>query len=268
MPGRAPRVARTEAIVLRRRRLGDADRIVTLLTPARGKIDVVAKGVLRPRSKLGGHLEPGTHLEVVLAHGRTLDVVTQAQTIDAFAGLRADLERLGTAMYLVEVTDRLTVEHAAARPIYDLLYATLVRLERGDGVHLLTRWFEMRLLEIAGFRPEWDVCVGCGDEVSSDVAAWSALSGGVVCMNCRASQPATAPLEGTALKVLRAIQRQPHEEVARIRLTPELAATLERVMHDLVRSIAERDLPSQRFIEAVRHAEAAATASGADESSG
>ena len=273
MPARVPRATRTSAIVLGRRRLGEADRIVRLLTPGHGKIDAVAKGVLRPRSKLAGHLEPPTCVEVMLAHGRNLDIVTQAQTIEGFHGVRADLTRLGTAMYLVEVTDRLTVEHADARPIYDLLHATLVRLDRGDGVHLLTRWFEMQLLEIAGFRPEWDVCVVCGVEVTPGGAAadgvwWSALAGGVLCPRCRGGQAGAEPLDLTVLRLLRAIQRQPHEEVARVRLTSELAAGLERVMHDLVRSVAERDLKSQRFIEAVRRAEASMVEAGLDEGDG
>jgi DNA repair protein RecO (recombination protein O) len=260
---------RTSAIVLGRRRLGEADRIVRLLTPEHGKIEAVAKGVLRPRSKLAGHLEPPTLVEVMLAHGRNLDIITQAQTVEGFHGVRSDLARLGTAMYLVEVTDRLTVEHAEAGAIYDLLHATLVRLDRGDGVHLLTRWFEMQLLEISGFRPEWEVCVVCGDEVTpggvaSEGVWWSALAGGVLCPRCAGGQPGAEPLDLTVLRLLRAIQRQPHEEVARVRLTSELAAGLERVMHDLVRSVAERDLKSQRFIEAVRRAEASMVGSELD----
>ena len=111
MPGRPPRVTKTEAIVLRHRRFVEGGRIVTLLTPARGKLDAVARGVLRPRSKLAGHLEPLRCVEVVLAHGRNLDIVTQAQTVESFAALHDDLGRLSTAMYLADLTDRLTVEH-------------------------------------------------------------------------------------------------------------------------------------------------------------
>ncbi len=237
--------------MLRHRRLGDADRIVTLLTPARGKVDAVAKGVLRPRSKLAGHLEPGTQVEVLLAQGRSLDVITQAQTIATYAGIRGDLDRLGTAMYLVEVTDRLTIDHTEPAA-FELLAAALERLERGDGAHLLTRTFEMDLLGEAGFRPQWDTCVVCGAPVEGEFVAWTPSGGGVVCPECRRRYPEAEPLAGTTLKVLRAIQRGPYEQAARIRLNPALAAALERVMHDLVRSVAERDLGSQRFIEAVR----------------
>lgn len=81
---RIPRVTHTEGIVLRHRRIGDADRIITLLTPRRGKVDAVARGALRPRSKLAGHLEPMSRVDVLLAHGRSLDIVTQAQMLDGF----------------------------------------------------------------------------------------------------------------------------------------------------------------------------------------
>src|SRR5690606_33367624 len=126
MPGRIPRVTKTEAIVLGHRRLGDADRIVTLLTPFRGKVDVVAKGRRRSRSKTSSHREPLTRVEVVLAHGRSMDIATQAQALESFPALHTDLDRLSTAMYLLELVDRLTVEHADARPIYELLHAALL----------------------------------------------------------------------------------------------------------------------------------------------
>ncbi len=258
MPGRVLRVTKTEALVLRHRRLGDAGRIVTLLTPGRGKIDVVARGVLRPRSKLAGHLEPATRVDVVLAHGRNMDLVTGAQTRDGFAGLRDDLDRLSAALYLTELCDRFTVEHVEARSVYELLHASLVRLARGDGLQLATRSFELALLEATGFRPEWQACIACGGEVEAAAAAWSPLDGGVVCGDCRPAHPLARPIDGTALRVLRAIQAGPYEEAARIRLTPELAAALERVMHDLMRTIAERELKSQQFVTDARRAGAIA----------
>lgn len=258
MPSRPPRVTRTEAVVLRHRRFGDADRIVTLLTPGRGKVDAVAKGVLRPRSKLAGHLQPAMLVDVLLAHGRNLDIVTQAQTVDAFPALRDDLELLSTAIYLTELTDRFTVEHAEVRPIYDLLHASLVRLARGDGLHLVTRRFELGLLAESGFRPECSKCVSCGRAVEEDGVAWSALGGGVVCSDCRPAHPQARAIDGTTLKVLRAYQDVPYEEAARIRLTPALAARLERVMHELMESVAERELKSQQFVTEARRAGAAA----------
>ena len=254
MAARIPRVTRTEAVVVRHRRLGEADRIVTLLTPSRGKIDAVAKGAVRPRSKLGGHLEPLTRAEVLLAHGRTLDIVTQAQMVDGFPGLHADLDRLSTGMYLLELTDRMTVEHAEARDVYELLLASLIRLGRGDGVHLVTRTFELELLAATGFRPEWRTCIGCGAAVSAERATWSALGGGVVCASCRERHHDALAIDATVLKVLRAIQDGPYEGAARIRLGGELVGALERVMHALMRAVSERALVSAQFVADARRA--------------
>ena len=253
MPARAPRVTRSEAVVIRHRRFGDSDRIVTLLTPARGKIDAIAKGALRPRSKLAGHLEPMTHVEVVLAHGRTLGIVTQAQTIEPFAALRDDLERLSAGLYLLELADRFTVEEAEADAAYVLLLTALLRLLRGDGQQLVVRSFELALLEATGFRPEWQRCAACNSEVAAEGLVWSPLAGGLLCERCRESHPESERIDVSVVKVLRLIQDAPYEEAARVRLNQRVAAGMESVMHDLVRAMAERDLGSARFLAAVRH---------------
>jgi DNA repair protein RecO (recombination protein O) len=257
MPGRAPRVTKSRAIVLRHRRLGDADRIITFLTDNRGKVDAVAKGVLRSRSKLAGHLEPAMHVEVLLAHGRNLDIVTQAQTIEGFPELHDDLDLLTTAIYFTELADRFTVERAEGRALYELVHASLVRLARGDGLQLVTRRFELELLHETGFRPQWHDCIGCGQPAEEGETAWSPLGGGVVCEDCRVGHPDARAIETTTLKVLRAYQESPYEEAARIRLTPELAANLERAMHQLMESVAERELKSQHFVTEARRAGAA-----------
>ena len=257
MPGRIPRVLRTPAIVLRHRRLGEADRIVTLLTPGRGKIDVIAKGVLRSRSRMAGHLEPLTLVELVLAHGRSMDVVTQAQTIDAFSAIHTDLDRLSAGMYLLELADRITVEHAEAEGLHDLLHAALVRLARGDGQQVVQRTFELALLDATGFRPELSDCLRCSQPVAAESAWWIPVEGGVVCASCARTYSDSQPIDATALRVLRAFQSVPYEEAGRIRLTDELAARMEQAMHALMRAVVERDLKSAQFVSAARRARVA-----------
>lgn len=265
MAGRIPRVVRTPAIVLRHRRLGDADRIVTLLTPLRGKVDVIAKGVLRSKSRMAGHLEPLTLVELVLAHGRSMDVVTQAQTIDAFPAIHADLDRLSAGMYLLELADRVTVEHADAEGLHDLLHAALVRLARGDGQQVVQRTFELALLDATGFRPELTTCVRCSEPVAVEEAWWAPVEGGVMCASCARTHPdaqsgEVRPIDATTLRVLRAFQSQTYEEAGRVRLTDELAARMEQAMHALMRAVVERDLKSAQFVSASRRARVAGEA--------
>ena len=110
-----PRVYKTQAIVLRQRKLGEADKIVTLYTSHQGKVDAVAKGVRRTKSRLAGHLEPLTLGSYMLAEGRELDIVTQAETVDAFAGLRADLDRVSRGLYCAELVAT-TYQHMGLLP--------------------------------------------------------------------------------------------------------------------------------------------------------
>jgi DNA repair protein RecO (recombination protein O) len=160
-------------------------------------------------------------------------------------------------MYVLELADRLTAEHADATGVYGLLLMALTRLARGDGQQVVTRTYELALLDATGFRPELHVCLGCGEPVEAARAWWSAVEGGVYCATCAAPRadggpPNAQPMDGTVLKVLRAFQSQPYEEAGRIRLTDDLAARLEQVMHGLMRAVAERDIGSASFVSAAR----------------
>ena len=154
-----PRTYRTEAVVLRQTTLGEADRILTLYTPDAGKVRAVAKGVRRQKSRLRGHLELLTRVSVSISTGRSLDIVAEAQTIEAFRKVTEDLERLTRGLYIAELTDGFTVEHSSNEPVYRLLVETLERLSTTDRPTLLTRRFEALLLGYSGFGPE---LYGCG----------------------------------------------------------------------------------------------------------
>src|SRR5213082_1067521 len=119
MPSRRPYV--TDAIVLSRFELGEADRVLTMLTPEYGKVRAIAKGVRRQTSRLGGSLEPFAELRVALSHGRTFEHVTQVSVSHAWLRLRDSLESAATAWYLAELADRSLEEHRGAEPVYSIL---------------------------------------------------------------------------------------------------------------------------------------------------
>jgi len=125
---------RTQAIVLGHIEYGEADRIIKLFTAEKGKITAIAKGVRKIRSRKAGHLEPFTRTNLFLAKGRNLDIITQAETLDSFIGLREDLQRLALASYVVEVVDRFTYEEGQNIGIFRLLANTLSRLETHPNV--------------------------------------------------------------------------------------------------------------------------------------
>jgi DNA repair protein RecO (recombination protein O) len=246
------RVYRTEAVVLRRQNLGEADRILILYSPNRGKLRAIAKGVRRPRSRKAGHLEPFTRVQLMLASGRELDIITQAEALDTFPALRDDLVRLGQAAYVVEVLDRLTVDREDNIALYRLLVNTLRRMESGVDANTVLRYFEVRILELSGYRPEVFHCVGCSNEVKPEDQFFSSSEGGVLCQNCGPTRSGIHTISLGALKVLRHYLRNTFAAASTVSIRPEVYAELEEIMEDYLIFVLERKLNSPVFLKRVR----------------
>ncbi len=248
----APRIYKTEGIVLRQRKLGEADKIVTLYTPNYGKLEAVAKGVRRPKSRLAGHLEMLTYTSVMLAQGRNLDVVTQAQAIESFAPLREDLHRLSRALYAAELVDRFSPEGAESYHIFQLLLATLRRLAAGAGADVVLRYFEMQLLSLAGFQPQLQSCLDCGRALQPMANYFSPAAGGVLCPSCGSGTAASRSLSLSALKVLRLLQSGGFGEVQRVKIAPALGQEVEFHLRAYLIHVLEREVRSAAFIDRLR----------------
>ena len=158
---RPARVYRAEAIILRDRKLGEADKVITLYTAEYGKLDAVAKGVRRITSRKRGHLEELSQSSLLLAHGRTLDVITQTETVASFAALRSDLERLSRALYVAELVNRFTVERLENVALYRLTLDVFRRLSEETALDAIVRYFELHLLRLSGFQPQLQRCAAC-----------------------------------------------------------------------------------------------------------
>ncbi|MEO7803065.1 MAG: DNA repair protein RecO [Actinomycetota bacterium] len=171
-----------EAVVLRTMRLGETDRIVTMLGRAHGKIRGVAKGVRKTKSRFGGRLEPFTHVSLVLWKGKSgLDTITQTEVIEPFRAIREDLDRFYIGEVMLEAVDKLVEDRQVSPRVYRLLVDSLQALATG-GSALVLAGFLLRLSGIAGFAPSLDVCAECGGP-----AAWfSPGQGGAVCATCKA----------------------------------------------------------------------------------
>ena len=191
---------RDEAIVLRTHKLGEADRIVTLLTRAKGKVRAVAKGVRRTSSRFGSRLEPFMAVDVQLYSGRNLDIVTQVETVEAWAGqISADyaLYTAGTAM--LETADRLVeAEREPAVQQYLLLLGGIRALaDRAHDPGLVLDAYLLRALAVAGWAPSFTDCARCG--TAGPHRAFAVGSGGAVCGACRPPGAAAPAPETFAL---------------------------------------------------------------------
>lgn len=245
------RVYRTEAIILRRRNWGEADRILTLFSPQRGKFRAKAVGVRKPRSRKAGHLEPFMRTLVLLARGRELDIITQAETVESYRAVREDLVRLAAATYVADLLDRFSPEEVENRSAYDLLGSTLKALCRAPAVEPILRYYDLHLLEALGYRPQLASCTVRREEIRPQDQFFSPVQGGVVCPACAGSVPDAQPLSLGALRVLRHLQRESLGAVENLHLTPNVAAEVERTLEGYIVSLLERPLKSPPFLHEV-----------------
>lgn len=248
----APRVYQTEAIIIKRTKLGEADRILTLYTPDLGKLKAVAKGTRRPNSKLGGHVELLTHSLLMLARGRNLDIITQAQTISNFLPLKDNLDRISCGLYVSELVDSFTAEHIENRRLFDLLLSTLHQLSRADNGAPVLRYFELHLLDYLGYRPQLHHCAGCGSPLQPATNCFSSSQGGALCHDCGYHEPVSRSLSLNALKVLRLWQNSDYATASRVRISPELSSEMEQVMREYIKYLLERQLKSTAWLDRLK----------------
>ena len=257
----APRRYVTDAIVLSRVDLGEADRVLTIITPELGKLKIIAKGVRRTTSRLGGSLEPFAELRIALARGRTFDVVTEVKVGHAWLRLRDRLESAATAWYLAEIADRSMEERHEAAPLYALLRRAYELLDAGMAPGRVARWYEMHLADELGQRPEVDRCVECDRMLeATDTFRWVPPLGGVLCARCPGPPADRVGLSLEALKLLKAYQRLDVEALAALRLSALVERETEAAMRDFTRLMLERDARSLAFLDEVRSAPAGGTA--------
>jgi len=246
------RAFRVDAVVLRHSDWGEADRLLWLFTLEMGKVRVLAKGARKIRSRKAGHLEPFTRVQLLLAKGRELLLVTQAETIEAYLPLHDDLEGITYASYVVELLDRFTYEEGENRSLYQLLVDTLSRLSQMSEKDLIIRYYELRLLDLVGFRPQLFHCLGCDEEIQPQAQFFSAPEGGVLCPKCGSNASGAHPISMQALKYVRHFQRSTFSQAKKARLTPELNREIEIVMQHYLTYLLERGLNTPPFMRRLR----------------
>lgn len=242
----------TEAIVIKKTKLGEADRILTFYTPNFGKLEAVAKGVRRPKSKMAGHLELLTYSHIRLARGRNLDTIIGSQTIDSFMPLKNDLWLTSQGLYTAELVNQFTSAHLANPNLFKLFTETLGQLPLTNSTELTLRYFELHLLDMVGYRPQLQECVACHAELKPVVNSFSPGAGGILCPECELRQPASFAISVDALKILRLFQRSEFAVVARLKIGPELSQELKYDLASFIRYILDREVKSAAWLDALR----------------
>lgn len=248
----SPRVFRTEGIVLKGYDYGEADRILTLYTPQLGKLRAIAKGVRRIKSRKGGHLDLFTRTNLLVARGRQLDIITQAETIESFAAMRTDLVRLSYAHYVAELVDAFTVEQMANYPAYATTVAALRRIAASDDAALSVRSFEMQLLALMGYRPQLFRCLSCDATIEPAANRFSPKMGGVLCPACAGDDQAARPISVQALKLLRNLQTNESAILQLSGLPADVGQEVESRLQEYIAYRLEKDPRSVRFLDQLR----------------
>ncbi|MDR5683082.1 MAG: DNA repair protein RecO [Armatimonadota bacterium] len=237
-------VYKAEGVVLRRRNLGEADRVLTLLTREWGKISARARGVRRTASPLSGRLEPFTHGRFLLARGRALDVVAQVEVVEGFVPLRDDLERMAYASLAAELTDRLLAEHEPHPEVFGILLAAQSAIASGDPA-IATVWYALHLFAALGYLPVTDRCAVCGRQPTP---RWSARLGGLVCGRCAREDPQALEIGGEAAGAIGFLVRSHVQDIGRLRLSRRARREVARAVAVYAESRIEGPLRTLRVL--------------------
>jgi DNA repair protein RecO (recombination protein O) len=240
------------AIALRGYALNEADRILVLFSPEEGLKRVVAKGLRKPKNRIGGRLEPFRENNIMLAKGRNMDVVTQVESLRSFPAIQQDFDLLAAAMSAAELLLAFVEEGVPAPDVYEHFVEFLGLLKPGAEAEVLLTAYELQLLELVGYRPELGYCLSCErplDE-AKDVQGLNIEGGGTICVNC-AGQTAGRlyPLSPGAWQLLQRLQETPLEECLRFKGTGTLLASCRHALKDYLSYRAERELKAQKMFE-------------------
>jgi DNA repair protein RecO (recombination protein O) len=245
------RIQTVEAVIISHKDFGEADRLVNLFSLENGKIRALAKGVRKIHSRKAAYLEPFMHSKVVLARGKTFWIITQADAIFNNLAIRESLSKTAQAAYLMELADRFWIEGEPDRFVFRLLLDTLKRINDHSDAFNALRFFEMRILDQAGFRPDLINCVSCGSEITAQDQFFSGTQGGALCPTCGVLHNHVRKVSMNTLRFMRHIQRSAYSELEHISIPPKVQAEMSALMTNYISSILERKLNAPDFLKQV-----------------
>ena len=251
------RLYRIEVIIMHRSDVGEADRLLTVLSRERGKLRVNAKGARKTGSRKGGHIELFTRSKMLIAKGHTdIDIVSQVEMTEAYRGLHEDLTRSTYAHYAIELVDAFAEEGSEQPELFDLLAEALGWFSTTLNLSLTTRFFELKLLTLSGYQPQVFNCAERGEalvEIQADeFYGWSPAKGGVLCPSHAQDRSDAGRLSLSALKVLRHAFRSDYAAFTALNLREAVQSEVEQVMLRYLQHVLERKVKSVEFLNLLR----------------
>ncbi|NLM42132.1 MAG: DNA repair protein RecO [Firmicutes bacterium] len=237
---------KVEGVVLRVRNLGEADRIVTLFSREKGKLNAVARGARRIRNRLLSPTQVFTHGQYLVFPGQGLHNLSQAEIVHSWQGLRDDLEKFAYASYITELLDALTVEEDPSEQVFSLLASTLALADQGR-LKLAARAFEVRLVRELGYEPELYVCLSCREPLEDNL--FFTEQGGMLCQKCAPQFPGSMPLSNGAWELLKKLLEWDFSKLTILHPAAKLEDELRKAMRKYLDFRLEYPLKSLDFLE-------------------
>lgn len=244
-----PRTYLATGIILKKTPFAEADLLITMFSREHGKLRGVVKGAQKSTSRMVGHFEPLTIVEISATKGRTLDTINQAQIINNLSDLKSNLSLISQGLYVAELLDGFGNESNANPHLYNVAIDTLVNLNTNPNQLLNLRWFEMHLLKSSGFGIELESCTSCSNDIQPDHHRYSPSDGGLVCLECNLSTQYSYPISLQALKVFRLIDRTNLLSLPYLNISDALIQEMKTLLGTTVRYWVDKEIRTNTFME-------------------
>lgn len=242
-------LTKTKGVVIRAINLREADRILEIYSDDLGKIRAVARGVRKIQSKLAGHLEPFTYVDLMLARGRgDLPTITGAKAIAHYAGLRSDVDRVASAAYLAELVSRLNPDEQTSQRFPVLLRDAFQALDTGHDPAQVVAYYEWNAVTAAGWQPELGHCVNCYQKLYPQGLRFSLAAGGILCKNCEQLDREATSVSPEAVKLLRCYSTMTFDEAEGVLVGKAVRKETNQLVDTIVTHTLERAPKSKAFL--------------------
>jgi len=248
MRGVTVKTIKVVGLVLRTRKYGEADHLLSLLTPELGKVSAIAKGARKAKGSMRGKTQPFVYGEYMLYQGKSLYTVTQAEIINSFYIFGEDITKYAIGSYVCEVADAVLLPDQPVPEMFALVLGVLYAASLETDPLLLT-WYRLRLLKILGYLPQLKTCVCCGSEIKDGAASFDQSQGGTLCSDCSSHKP---NLSGGARAAISFLLQVPLTKLSRMKLAAVIQHEVEEQGEKLVNTYLERPIKSQEFLRCIK----------------
>lgn len=246
-------VSKTQGIVIKHTNLGEADKILTILTRNKGKIKAIAKGCRKPRSSLLSSSEIFTFSEFVMYKGKSFYHISSAETRETFYNIRKDLLKLSYATFFLELGDYVTDEDIQSERLFLLLAKTLYYLSTDYiSVGIISLAFQLKVMSLSGFRPHLENCVHCGKK-KDNIERFSISLGGILCQECLACDAKAYKIVQSAIEILKILLNTEISRLNSIKIDNTIFNQLDRIIKDFVANHLEKQFKSLEFLDEIKN---------------